>query len=304
VAAVMQALSRFGVGASEIAAACGISRYRTRFGLWLEKTGRAPGFAGNVHTRLGQLCEPHIRQLYANARHDSIEIPPASMFHPEHPWARCTPDGIVLPHRTRLLQIKAMGYFTGRRLRFDGPPVEIEAQCQWEMFVTGAEEVDLAVLIGSDRLEWERFIVGEAVDAADLFAGAEFDVFPIRRDDAAIRALFDAGRKFWAMVEADEQPEIDHSDACRDFLVERAARTGVTISDAEVPAEVAAVRAAVVAAKAAEIEAARAKNAIRHAMTSRGADRIMTDDGPLMLLVDKNQKKSLRLPARWTNPEE
>ena len=63
---------------AEIAAACGISRYRTRFGLWLEKTGRAPGFAGNVHTRLGQLCEPHIRQLYANARHDSIEIPPAS----------------------------------------------------------------------------------------------------------------------------------------------------------------------------------------------------------------------------------
>ena len=62
-----QALSRFGVGASEIAAACGISRYRTRFGLWLEKTGRAPGFAGNVHTRLGQLCEPRARQLYADA---------------------------------------------------------------------------------------------------------------------------------------------------------------------------------------------------------------------------------------------
>ena len=217
-AAVTQALSRFGVGASEIAAACGISRYRTRFGLWLEKTGRAPGFAGNFHTRLGQLCEPHIRQLYANARHDAVEIPPASVFHPEHPWARCTPDGIVLPHRTRLLQIKAMGYFTGRRLRFDGPPVEIEAQCQWEMFVTGAEEVDLAILIGSDRLEWERFVLGEIENPADVFSRAMLEVFPVYRDEAAIASLFAGARAFMDLVDSDTQPPVDYSAECRDFL--------------------------------------------------------------------------------------
>jgi predicted phage-related endonuclease len=62
-----QVLNSYGIGASEIASACGISRYRSRFGLWLEKTGRRPQFAGNVHTRLGNLLEPRARQLYADA---------------------------------------------------------------------------------------------------------------------------------------------------------------------------------------------------------------------------------------------
>ncbi len=106
------------------------------------------------------------------------------------------------------------------------------------------------------------------------------------------------------MVERDEEPEIDHSDECREWLNKRAARTGVTIDAAEVAPELAACRAAVVAEKAAGIEIERAKNAVRAAMTARGADRIQTDDGPLLLLVDKNERVSLRMPRGWTNPQE
>lgn len=302
---VAQELSRYGIGASEIAAACGISRWRSRYGLWLEKTGRTAPFAGNVRTRLGHLCEPRIRQLYADYRQDAVEIPTASMFHPDHPWARATPDGFVLPRsRRRGLQIKAMGYWVGVRLRYEMPPIEIVAQCQWEMFVCDLDETDLAVLIGADTLAWERLILGDLDDPAELFRDAEFEVFPIQRDEAGIRSLFDGGRRFMDLVESDREPEIDDSKECRDWVQRDAKRTGVTIDAGECPEAVETCRAAVVAEKAAELEADRARNIIRAAMTARGADRIKTTHGYITLSVDKNNQKSLRVPRGWTNPEE
>ncbi len=293
-----QQLSRYGIGGSEIAAACGFSRYRSRFGLWLEKTGRAPGFAGNIHTRLGQLCEPRIRQLYANSTGLDILIPPASLFHPECDHERATPDGINAADARHLAQIKAIGYFVGRRWQNE-IPIEVEAQCQWEMHVAGADRNDLVVGIGSDELEWERFLFGEIVDPAEVLANLTVEIWPQWRRDADIATLRAGAAAFWSMVERDEQPPIDDSEACRDFLNGRPAKP--IVLEYEDHQDIAdEFRDAYRAKQAADKRLELAKNHVRGVLGDIGANRIKTPDGPV--LWTKN--KQLRAPDAWGKPEE
>lgn len=294
-----QQLSRVGVGASEIAAACGIHKYKTRFGLWLEKTGRKPPFAGNHHTRLGQLCEPRARQLYANATGCDIVTPAASMFHPEHNWCRATPDGWRADNPKHGVQIKSVGFYVGRRWKHE-IPIYVEAQCQWEMFVTGAETWDLAVLEGTDEIEWERFIFGEVDDPAEVVGKMTLAIYPIARNDRDIAALFAGGRAFMDLVERDEQPPVDHSDDARDYWNGRRPTEVVALKYDDHAALVDELARAHAEHKAAERRLATAKNATREALALAGANRITTDDGPIIWTANKQ----LRVPPGWNSEEE
>lgn len=297
----MQELSREGIGGSEIAAACGFSRYTTRLGLWLRKTGRVEPFAGNVHTRLGQLCEARVRQLYANATGHDIVIPPRSEFHPEFPWARATPDGRRASDPLHLVQIKTVGYYVGRRWRYE-LPVEVLAQCQWEMFVTGAHTNDLAVLVGSDELEWERFILGELTDPQEVFDRSLLEVFPIARSEPDIEILRRGAIEFLDLVERDHEPPMDASAEATAYLNRRAAKEGITLTldHEEVATRIEQWRQAHAAARAAQAELDQAKNLIRQCMGGFGANRILTPDGPAMWIARKGGGAQLRPPPGWS----
>lgn len=293
-----QELSRLGIGGSEIAAACGFSRYQSRFGLWLVKTGRSPGFAGNVHTRLGQLCEPRARQLYANATGEDVEIPPCSVFHPEIPWARCTPDGRRTSDPRYKVQIKCVGYFVGKRWRYE-IPVEILAQCQWEMFVDDGHTNDLAVLMGSDELEWERFLLGDITDPQEVFNRASMEIFTIHRSDSDIATLLNGAREFMQYVDSDTQPPIDASPECMGYLGRKATRGGVTLEYGSAADVVERWFDAHHAHKRAEIELALAKNLIRERMGAVGASRIETPAGPVLWTATRSGSTQLRPPSGW-----
>lgn len=296
----MQDRSNFGIGASEIAAANGISRYRSRYALWLEKTGRAPGFTGNVHTRLGQLCEPRARQLYADSTGHDVAIPPCSEFHPDIQWARCTPDGRLTSDSKHLVQIKCVGYFVGKRWRYE-IPVEILAQCQWEMFVTGAHRDDLAVLVGSDELEWERFMLGELTDPREVFDRATLEIFPVYRSDSDIATLLEGARAFMALVERDEQPPIDDSPECARWLGRKAlGSAGVTL-DYDAAADVIDAWAeAHQQKKAADKALDTVKNLVRERMGAAGAYRITTPAGPAIWTKRQDGGTQLRPPPGWS----
>lgn len=299
----MQELSRVGVGGSEIAAANGFSRYLSRYGLWLVKTGRSAPFAGNVHTRLGQLCEPRARQLYATATGHDIAIPPCSVFHPELAWARATPDGHRVDDPKHLVQIKCVGYYVGRRWRYE-LPVEVLAQCQWEMFVTGAHTNDLAVLVGSDELDWERFVLGDVADPQEIFEHAMLEIFTIHRSDQDIEVLRAGALEFLGLVERDEQPPIDHSPECTAFQNRRASKSGITIDYIDAAELVERWRVADAVARAATAELGVAKNLIRERMGIAGANRIDTPAGPVMWIARKGGSTQLRPPPGWGEPED
>lgn len=301
-----QVLSNVGIGGSEIAAANGMHRFKTRFDLWLEKTGRKPPFNGNVYTRMGHLFEPYAQQKYANKTGCDLITPAESMFHPTIPWARATPDGWRANDEGHKAQIKCIGFFIGKDWKRE-IPIEIEAQLQWELFVAGGHTNDLAILSGTDDILWERFLFGDIEDPHEILDSMKFEIVPVPRNDTDIATLLDGARRFMEMVERDIQPPADHSKACAGYMNgRRGAFTNDKGKEALVQLEYDAYAPIVDELaiahsdkKKAERRYDTAANAAREAMAIAGANRIKTDDGPIVWSTDKK----LLVPRAWSSEE-
>lgn len=89
-----------GIGASEAAIICGISKWMTTSRLWEIKTGfrsLPPDGPQNEAIKFGVAAEPHLRGLFS-AKHPYFYVyyhPFDLLYQPERPWLFCTPDAEV-----------------------------------------------------------------------------------------------------------------------------------------------------------------------------------------------------------------
>ena len=92
---------RTGIGASEAAAALGLSRYKSPFQLYLEKTGEIDTGGGPelaVQTR-GKRFEPILRVMYEEETGRKVQLVEKPMQSAEWPFMFATPDGLIPPGR-------------------------------------------------------------------------------------------------------------------------------------------------------------------------------------------------------------
>ena len=186
-----------GIGASEAACLVG-EGFLTLMELWELKTGRRAEAKTNPMFERGHRLEPLVLAHYAGRHPHSlvVEPDPQTGIHPEHPWARASPDGLMLTTEGDLhgLEAKSVG-LGGRRFWRDGYPVKVFLQCQWSMAVWGLPRWDLAALFEGPKDIWETY--GE---------------WTIDRDDELIEMLLAAGGRFWKNnVEADRAPRRQRS---------------------------------------------------------------------------------------------
>jgi len=200
------------LGGSEIGVVLGLSPYQAPSELWEVKRGEVARFQGNEQTEWGQDVEPAVRAWYVRRAGEAVYVPPISLLHPEHPWLRATPDGIVLvdadadpaarSNWRRGFEAKKAG---GRVAHYWGEPGTDEVplwylvQCQAGMAVTGLDRWDLAASI----------------------AGEPPEVYVVRRDDALIDLMLEAGREFLDRVARGVPPEVDGTEAYADFIARR-----------------------------------------------------------------------------------
>lgn len=91
---------RVGLGASDAAAVCGLSKWQTPLGLWEIKTGRkkAKDLSGNAAVSFGVRAEPHLRGLFL-AEHPEYQLeyhPFDILYQEERPWLTATLDGELI----------------------------------------------------------------------------------------------------------------------------------------------------------------------------------------------------------------
>lgn len=189
---------RTGIGASEIAAILGESRWGDAGSIYARKVAPVEDDEAREWQEWGLRLEPVILEAYSSPRYTGRRTRRDGRLlrSREYPWALCTldawadvdvdGDGLVdwieIP-----LELKTDRW--GREWD-DGPPVEYMLQLQHQMLVTGARRASIAVLVGGSQLAW--------CDAA--------------RDEATIARVIRAGERFWASVEAREMPETrDHA---------------------------------------------------------------------------------------------
>lgn len=155
---------RSGIGASDIAAVMGRSRWRCALDIYLEKVDVSPARHDKKGPGIewGNRHEPAIAQKYQD-EHPGIRLARWDMQrHSRHPWMLCTPDRIAYSQCGEVrygVELKTADEHA--RSEWGPPPdgkvpVEYLLQCQWSMLVTGMIRWDLAVLIGkSDYREYE-----------------------------------------------------------------------------------------------------------------------------------------------------
>jgi len=173
-----------GLGGSDAAAAVGLSRWKSRYQLWLEKTGHAEPFTGNDATHWGNMLEPIVRQEYANRTGLSIITPGETLKHPDFPFVLANIDGIVPDDR--IVECK-----TGRPSNDWGEPgtseipEEYVLQVQHYLMVTQLPRADVPVLLG----------------------GNDFRIYHIEADGETQALLLQGEREFWELVQRNEPPE-------------------------------------------------------------------------------------------------
>lgn len=258
-----QTRSEGGIGASQAAAAIGVSEYRTPVDEWLVVTGRAPAFEGNEATEWGHILEPVIRAKYVTKNSVSVYVPPSSIWHADLPWLKATPDGIVIADGCWQHvgpQVKNVGL----RQSFawtDGVPTDYLIQGVVEMAVTDLPRIDFAVLIG----------------------GQEYREFTVHRDAELEATVLEGLEAFWHLVTTDTQPEVDASARLKTHLLGQMRKRGTCTAGPIDAATIARWRQVVVQMAALKSEEKVLKNRVLAAMVGADAARMSSELGPISI---------------------
>lgn len=184
-----------GIGASEAAAAAGLSRYCTPLELYHRKRGNLPPVQENTAMRLGKALEPVVIQEWCLANGvEPAQYPVPMVRHREHAFVLATPDCIL--STGELLECKTSSAWMLKKLEAEGElgeqgtdalPAEWLCQAQQQLAVT-----DLAVC-------WFAVLVD----------GRTLREFCVERNRGLIDALIAAEADLWARIESGEPPEPD-----------------------------------------------------------------------------------------------
>ena len=151
------AARRKGIGGSDAAAVCGLSRYSSALDIWLQKMGRKPATPDNEAMHWGRLLEPVVRAEFVRRTGLTVKECPYLMAHKDYPFMLANVDGIVSEKdgTKAVLEIKTTNSFTTAKDSEDGLPVEWYCQIQHYLAVTGLSKAYVVVLIGGNKLQWQ-----------------------------------------------------------------------------------------------------------------------------------------------------
>ena len=183
------------IGGSDAAAVVGLNSYSSPYALWAEKTGKIPGFEGNLATEVGTYLEDFVAQKFAEVTGKKVRKANQSFLNSDYPFAIANIDREIVGEDAGL-EIKTTTELNLKKFKGGEYPANYYAQMVHYMAVTGKQRWYLAVLIGNRDFKW----------------------FTIERDEAEIAALMEAEANFWECVKADVPPPVDGMEATSDTL--------------------------------------------------------------------------------------
>lgn len=183
------------IGGSDAAAVVGMNAYVSPLALWAEKTGRLPGFEGNLATEVGTYMEEFVAQKFAEVTGKKVRRSNLSWFNSDYPWAIANIDREIVGEDAGL-EIKTTSELNMKKFKNGEYPANYYVQIVHYMAVTGKKRWYLAVLIGNREFKW----------------------FTIERDEEEIKALMEAEEAFWDLVKRDTPPAADGSASTKDTL--------------------------------------------------------------------------------------
>lgn len=168
-----------GLGATDCAVVMGLSRYKTPYELWLEKTGRQEEAAILTDDRLHlrHAHEETISREYMRRRGVKLRRVNQTIFHKRLPFMLCNLDRVIIG-QSKIIECKsASGYMRAHwgENGTDEAPIEYLLQVQHQMACAEYEDSDIAALIDID----------------------DYRIYATPRNEKIIQKIEDACEKFW-----------------------------------------------------------------------------------------------------------
>lgn len=196
------------IGGSDAAAVVGLNAYTSPYSLWAEKTGKVPGFAGNLATEVGTYLEEFVAQKFAQETGKKVRKCNQSFLNSEYPFAIANIDREIVGEDAGL-EIKTTDSLNLKKFKGGEYPANYYCQMVHYLAVTGKQRWYLAVLIGNKEFKW----------------------FVLDRDEAEIAALMGAEADFWELVKKDIPPAVDGSKATSEAINAVYANSDDTVVD-------------------------------------------------------------------------
>lgn len=189
-----------GIGGSDAGIILGLNKYRTKFELWLEKTGQVePVELDNEAIYWGNEMEDVVAKEFEKRTEKKVRRVNYMFSHPEHHFIKANLDRVVVGE-SALLECKTASAFLAKEWEGEEVPDTYLVQVQHYLGVTGKEVAYIAVLVGGNKFIWKE----------------------IKRDEELISIIFEAEKHFWEFhVLGGNAPELDGSSAAEQYLKER-----------------------------------------------------------------------------------
>lgn len=155
------------LGASEIAAAVGLDKWKTRLDLFNEKLGLVAPFTGNAHTERGNRLEAIAADYYTEKTGHKLRRRSEEFRHPVHSFIVGHVDRVVVGEK-RLIEIKCPTLGAFRKLQREGLPPSYIIQANAYMGLSGIPNLTYVIFCAD---AWDAAIFDIDFDA-DLFAGS------------------------------------------------------------------------------------------------------------------------------------
>jgi putative phage-type endonuclease len=207
---VAEKMNRKGyIGGSDIAAAMGVSRWKTPLQLWSEKTGKVEpeDLSDNEAVEMGIELEETVARLFTKRTGMKVRRAPKNYKHPDHDFMRCQVDRLV-EGTDELLECKTANAWKAKEWEGEEIPTEYILQVQWQLMITGRSVGHIAVLIGGQKFLYKKL-------------KADFEMFD-ELEGAAI--------KFWDMVQDAVAPAVQAND--NSFIVNLYPHAGTDVMEA------------------------------------------------------------------------
>ena len=174
------------IGGSDAAAVVSMNPFASPYSLWAEKTGKVPGFAGNLATEVGTYLEEFVAQKFAQETGKKVRKCNQSFLNSEYPFAIANIDREIIGEDAGL-EIKTTDSLNLKKFKGGEYPANYYCQMVHYLAVTGKQRWYLAVLIGNKEFMW----------------------FTLDRDEDEIAALMGAEADFWELVKKNIPPSVD-----------------------------------------------------------------------------------------------
>src|SRR3990167_5448706 len=155
---VTTTINRVGfIGGSDIAAVCGLSKWKSPLQLWAEKTGKIEpkDLSDNEAVELGVELDDFCAKKFERKTGMKVRRSPKVYKHKDYDFFKCQVDRLI-ESTDMLLEVKTTSAWMVKDWEGEEIPLDYILQVQWQLGITGRKVGYICVLIGGQKFRYKQ----------------------------------------------------------------------------------------------------------------------------------------------------